>query len=139
MKLAVMTTIFMLTASSYALASPANEEAVAAAKVTLGEALYKSALLTGAMPEEGQADPIKAGQAMGAEMSQRLDNVVIGGLNQGANCDDITANIQKSFEIMQRDAVSQFSSSSAIKKALDNVPLSAAQYASAQCQNLTNQ
>jgi hypothetical protein len=138
MRLAVVTTFILLTASSVALASPANEEAVAAAKVTLGEALYKSALLTGSMPDD-KTNPVKAGQEMGAEMSQRLDNVVIGGLNQGANCEDITANIQKSFEIMQRDAVSQFSSSSAIKKALDNVPLSAAQYASAQCRNLTTQ
>ncbi len=138
MRLAVITTIFMLTASGYALASPANEDAVAAAKVTLGEALYKSALLTGSMPDD-KTDPIKAGKDMGAEMSQRLDNVVIGGLNQGADCAEITENIQKSFEIMQRDAVSQYASSSAIKKALDNVPLSAAQYAAAQCQNLTNQ
>lgn len=138
MRLAVITTIFMLTLSSAALASTSNEQAVAAAKVTLGEALYKSALLTGSMPDD-KTDPVKAGQEMGAEMSQRLDNVVIGGLNQGANCDEISSNIQKSFEIMQRDAVSQFESSSTIKKALDNVPLSAAQYAAAQCQNLTTQ
>lgn len=138
MRLAVITTIFMLSASSYALASTANEDAVAAAKVTLGEALYKSALLTGSMPED-KTNPVKAGQEMGAEMSQRLDNVVIAGLNQGADCDDITANIQKSFEIMQQQAVSQFAANSAMKKAMDNVPLSAAQYASAQCQNLTNQ
>lgn len=139
MRLAVISTLFLLAASTSALASTSNEEAVAAAKVTLGEALYKSALLTGAMPEEGKADPVKMGVKMGTDMSQRLNNVVIGGLNQGANCDDITANIQKSFEIMQRDAVNQFSSSSAIKKALDNVPLSAAQYAAAECENLTSQ
>lgn len=139
MRLAVISTLFLLSASMSALASTSNEETVAAAKVTLGQALYKSALLTGAMPEEGKADPAKMGQKMGAEMSERINNVVIGGLNQGANCDDITTNIQKSFEIMQRDAVNQFSSSSAIKKALDNVPLSAAQYAAAECQNLTSQ
>jgi len=138
MRLAVITTIFMLSASSYALASTANEDAVAAAKVTLGEALYKSALLTGSMPDD-KTNPVKAGQEMGAEMSQRLDNVVIAGLNQGADCDEITTNIQKSFEIMQQQAVSQFAANSAMKKAMDNVPLSAAQYASAQCQNLTNQ
>ncbi|MGK9174059.1 hypothetical protein KXR87_12615 [Yokenella regensburgei] len=138
MKLTVITTVILLAASGYALASPASEEAVAAAKTTLGEALYKSALLTGAMPDD-TTNPIEAGKAMGAEMSQRLDNVVIGGLNQGADCEDITANVQKSFEIMQRGAVNQFASSSAIKKALDNVPLSAAQYASAQCHNLTTQ
>ncbi|WP_437891337.1 hypothetical protein [Phytobacter sp. V91] len=138
MRLAVIATIFMLTAASGAQASTTNEAAVAAAKVTLGEALYKSALLTGSMPAD-QTNPIKAGEQMGAEMSQRLDNVVIAGLNQGADCDEITSNIQKSFELMQQQAVSQFATSSAIKKALDNVPLSAAQYASAQCQNLTSQ
>lgn len=138
MRLAVITTIFMLSASGYAQASTTNEDAVAAAKVTLGEALYKSALLTGSMPED-KTNPVKAGQEMGAEMSQRLDNVVIAGLNQGADCDEITTNIQKSFEIMQQQAVSQFAANSAMKKAMDNVPLSAAQYASAQCQNLTNQ
>lgn len=138
MRLAI-TTLFMLAASTPALASTSNEEAVAAAKVTLGQALYKSALLTGSMPDDGKTDPAKVGQQLGADMSQRLNNVVIGGLNQGASCDDITSNVQKSFEIMQRDAVSQFSSSSAIKKALDNVPLSAAQYTAAECQNLTSQ
>ena len=101
MRLAVITTIFMLSASGYALASTTNEDAVAAAKVTLGEALYKSALLTGSMPED-KTNPVKVGQEMGAEMSQRLDNVVIAGLNQGADCDEITTNIQKSFEIMQQ-------------------------------------
>jgi hypothetical protein len=48
MRLAVISTLFLLTASTSALASTSNEETVAAAKVTLGQALYKSALLTGA-------------------------------------------------------------------------------------------
>lgn len=114
----------------------ADEAKVMQAKVALGEAFTKMALLTNSFTEKGKQESGAAGMQLAHQFSVKIDEMVSNGLQHDGSCEQITQysdqRINEMFEQTKDDKVN----SAAALRSVANTKSAIHNYVVAQCENL---
>lgn len=122
----------------FSVSAHADENKVLQAKMAIGEAFRKAAILTDSLTDKGKENSDFIGMQFAQKVSIKLDDFIANGLRHDASCEQIVQSSDQITNGMFDGSRDEDVTGSAAKKSLDKVKISIHNYAVAQCENLSD-